>query len=68
MNEIGANPGDWGSYFLLTADIDLGAYTGTSFNIIGINYDYPFTGVFDGNGHTISNFTYDSNEIGRAHV
>ena len=60
MNEIGANPGDWGSYFLLTADIDLGAYTGTSFNIIGINYDYPFTGVFDGNGHTISNFTYKS--------
>ena len=60
MNDIGANPGDWGSYFLLTADIDLGGYTGTSFNIIGPDWTTPFTGVFDGNSHTISNFTYQS--------
>jgi hypothetical protein len=46
----------------LTADIDLSAYTGTSFNIIGIDYYNPFTGVFDGNGHTISNFTYHSTD------
>jgi len=44
-----------GAHFELMADIDLSAYTGTSFNKIG-----NFTGVFDGNGHTISNFTYTS--------
>jgi hypothetical protein len=37
------------------ADIDLAAFTGTSFNIIR-----GFTGVFDGNGHTIANFSYTS--------
>ena len=55
MNAIGANPNDWDKHFKLMADIDLSAYTGTAFNIIG-----SFRGVFDGNGHTISNFTYTS--------
>ncbi|MHC4461103.1 MAG: GLUG motif-containing protein, partial [Planctomycetota bacterium] len=41
------------------ADIDLSGFTGTSFNIIS-SYDIPFTGVFDGNNHTIANFTYTS--------
>ena len=59
MNAIGANEGDWDKHFLLTADIDLSAYTGTQFNIIGHNAITVFTGVFDGNGHTISNFTYE---------
>ena len=61
MNAIGADSNDWDKHFLLCADIDLSGYTGTSFNIIGTSYTYPFTGVFDGNGHTISNFTYCSN-------
>ncbi len=56
MQEVGANSGDWGEHFKLMADIDLGAYTGTQFNIIG-NKTTKFTGVFDGNSHTISNFT-----------
>jgi len=55
MNAIGADANDWDKHFLLCADIDLSGFTGTSFNIIG-----NFTGVFDGNGHTISNFTYTS--------
>ncbi|MHC4648577.1 MAG: GLUG motif-containing protein, partial [Planctomycetota bacterium] len=58
MNAIGADPCDWDKHFLLTADIDLGGYTGEMFNIIGDYPDNPFTGVFDGNSHTISNFTY----------
>ncbi|MHC4641832.1 MAG: GLUG motif-containing protein [Planctomycetota bacterium] len=62
MNAIGADSNDWDKHFLLCADIDLSDYTGTEFNIIGINYYNPFTGVFDGNGHTISNLTYDSND------
>ncbi|MHC4691367.1 MAG: GLUG motif-containing protein, partial [Planctomycetota bacterium] len=65
MNAIGADSNDWDKHFKLMADIDLGAYTGESFNIIGYYVKYndnkPFTGVFNGNGHTISNFTYDSN-------
>jgi hypothetical protein len=72
MNAIGTDSNDWDKHFLLCADIDLSAYTGTSFNIIGYcvdswEDDKPFTGVFDGNGHTISNFTYtstDNNYIG----
>jgi len=58
MDEIGQHVEDWSSYFILTADIDLSGYTGTEFHIIGSNVSPFFTGSFDGNGHTISNFTY----------
>ncbi|NIP27034.1 MAG: PASTA domain-containing protein [Phycisphaerae bacterium] len=57
MNEIGAHPNDWDRHFVLTADINLADYAGTSFNIIGSS-DTKFTGTFDGNDHLISNFTY----------
>ena len=59
MQEVGANPGDWGKHFILAADIDLSGYTGTSFNIIG-SKEIAFSGVFDGNGYAISNFTHSS--------
>jgi hypothetical protein len=58
MNQIGSNPEDWNKHFKLMADIDLNAYTNDQFNIIGGNP--PFTGVFDGNRHVISNFCYTS--------
>ncbi|MHC4694818.1 MAG: GLUG motif-containing protein, partial [Planctomycetota bacterium] len=66
MNAIGADANDWDKHFKLMADIDLSAYKEEEFNIIGYKsldpYEYyPFRGVFDGNGHTISNFTYVSN-------
>jgi hypothetical protein len=64
MNAIGADANDWDECFKLMADIDLSGFTGTSFNIIGYRVsssdNKPFTGVFDGNDHTISNFTYTS--------
>jgi hypothetical protein len=60
MNNIGAEPNDWDKHFKLMADIDLSGYKGTGFNIIGSGFLPAFTGVFDGNGHTISNFTYTS--------
>ena len=60
MNAIGADSNEWHKHFKLMADINLSSYTGTQFNIIGINWVNPFTGVFDGNDHTISNFTYTS--------
>ncbi|NIP24966.1 MAG: hypothetical protein GWN67_11760, partial [Phycisphaerae bacterium] len=68
MNAIGADQNDWDKHFKQMADIDLSAYTGTSFNIIGYRVLFsdkiPFTGVFDGNGHTISNFSYTSTDKG----
>jgi len=60
MNTIGTEPNDWDKHFKLMADIDLSGYTGTDFNIIGNGLLPAFTGVFDGNDHTISNFTYSS--------
>jgi len=59
MNAIGSSVPDRDAHFELCADIDLGGYTGNSFNRIGSALN-PFTGVFDGAGHTISNFTYQS--------
>jgi hypothetical protein len=57
MNAIGTEPNDFDKHFKLMADIDLSVYKGTDFNIIGSG-GYSFKGVFDGNGHTISNLTY----------
>ncbi len=69
MNAIGAEPNDWDKHFKLMADVDLSAYDGSegrpAFQIIALetNSDRAgppqdlFTGVFDGNGHTIANFT-----------
>jgi hypothetical protein len=61
MNAIGATPGDWGKHFQLRADIDLSEYTDAAYNIIGTGaMNESFTGVFDGNDHTISNFSLSS--------
>lgn len=60
MNAIGADMDDWDKHFKLMADIDLSGYMGTDFNMIGIGNRNAFTGVFEGNGHTISNLTYIS--------
>jgi hypothetical protein len=62
LNSIGLMECIWDKHFKLMADIDLGGFTGTSFNIIGTDYWHPFTGVFEGNGHTISNFRYNSTD------
>jgi len=69
MNDIGLHQEDWGSHFVMVNDINLAQFTGTQFNIIGewINWFHPdnkpFTGIFDGNGFTISNLTYKSNDV-----
>ncbi|MEN6308313.1 MAG: GLUG motif-containing protein [Anaerohalosphaeraceae bacterium] len=56
MNTIGANSADWDKHFKLMADIDMSAYTGAQYNIIG-NGDTKFTGTFDGNEHILQNLT-----------
>jgi len=69
MQAIGADPNYWNADFRLMANIDVSGFNGTAFNVIGCWVDWdspdnkPFTGTFDGNGHTISNFTYDSNGV-----
>jgi len=62
LNTIGLIPDDWGKCFKLIADIDMAGIDGNQFNIIG-STTVPFTGVFDGNCHTISNLTYDGNGV-----
>lgn len=59
MQAIGENNFHWTKYFKQMADIDLSSYTNDAFNIIG-DFMFNFTGVFDGNGHAISNFTYSA--------
>jgi hypothetical protein len=65
LNGIGARAGDWGKCFKVMANIDLSGYDGIagrpSFNRIGVFSNLPFTGIFDGNNCTISNFKLDSN-------
>jgi len=79
FNAIGLVPCEWDKHFKLMADLDLSGYQSSELNIIrgaasfnasfGLSgrwfYSNPFSGVFDGNGHTISNFTYDSNGLDR---
>jgi len=57
LNSIGLDSNDWDKHFKMTADINMAGFTGTQFNIIG-NNSRSFTGYFDGNDHTISNFNY----------
>jgi hypothetical protein len=52
LNDIGNHVEDFNKCFVLVNDINLAAYTGTQFNMIA-DTNNPFTGVFDGNGHTI---------------
>jgi hypothetical protein len=66
LNDLGAEPNDYDKYFKLMADIDLSAYTYDRAVIAADTNDAtssfegaPFTGIFDGNDHTISHLTID---------
>lgn len=63
LNYIDSNPSLMDKNFILVNDIDL---TGVQFNIIGGFMVRPFEGVFDGQGHKITNFTLDT--YGRYYV
>jgi len=62
MNVIGLHADDLDKHFKLMADIDLGSLGEDDFNIVGRS-PTKFSGVFDGNGHTISNFRYISTDV-----
>jgi formylglycine-generating enzyme required for sulfatase activity/rhodanese-related sulfurtransferase len=66
LNALGAEPNDYDKHFKLTADIDLSGYAydraviAPDTNDITGRFDGTlFTGVFDGNGHTISHLTIE---------
>ena len=65
LNAIGSCPEDWDKHFVLMADIDLSEYSWIQYNIIGDGRSF-FTGVFDGNGYSMSNFSFVSS--GRDYV
>jgi len=58
LNAIGGNPRLMNTHFKLINDIDL---KGVDVLAIGSEV-FPFAGVFDGNGHTVSNFTQISTD------
>jgi len=68
LNDINNHEDDFDKDFVLTNDVDLSGYTGNQFNLIGrgSGLDDPnlraFTGVFDGRGHRILNFTRNSED------
>jgi hypothetical protein len=71
LDRIGTNSIWWDRHFKLTSDIDLSNYDGlnasSSFHTIATNGESEsWTGVFDGNDHTISNLTHISSTSGHA--
>jgi hypothetical protein len=55
LSAINTNSTTLGYYYILMADLDLSGYSsGTGWNPIGTSAT-KFTGIFDGNGHTIRN-------------
>ena len=58
IQEIGANPDDWDNQFIMTVGIDLSTYTVENFVTIG-NETTQFSGVFDGNGFTLSGLSIE---------
>ena len=60
LQELQNTSGDWGAYFIQTADIDASATSGwdggAGFSPIG-NGTTPFTGTYNGQGSTISSLT-----------
>lgn len=63
MNAIGSDSTDWNKHFKMTADINMAAYTGTKYKIIG-NSTTNFTGTFDGNDHRIYNLKFSTTSSG----
>ena len=74
LNLIGLFPWEWDKHFKLMDDVDMNDYTCDAFTSIGYDFFYPkfpssslmiigsevFTGIFDGNGKRIYNFTHSN--------
>jgi hypothetical protein len=64
LNVLTAQPDDWSKHFKLMADIDLKAWDPAQSHVIGSVDAGSFTGVFDGNHKTLSNFRQASDFSG----
>lgn len=64
--ELSMTSGDWSSRFRVVDDIDASVLGISSFEPIG-NGSTRFMGVFDGDGHTIYNFSYTAS-VGTAYA
>ena len=53
LHALGTEPADWAKHFRQAADIDLSDYAKGRLQNIGVDEASPFSGVFDGNDHTI---------------
>ncbi|MHC4120628.1 MAG: GLUG motif-containing protein, partial [Planctomycetota bacterium] len=65
MYEIGNSPADWSRHFRLAANIDMNdvnEYAVESFKVIGTSTAQPFSGVFDGSNHEITDFKLTTTE------
>lgn len=56
LDALGRQPSDWDKHFRLMADIDLSVLGPDDFHSIGAADNGAFTGTFDGNRKTASNF------------
>jgi hypothetical protein len=75
LNAVGDNSADWSGHFLLTADIDMSAYTYTTALIAHdeSHWSYyfqgtTFTGAFDGANHKIISLTIDTAGAGNSYL
>jgi hypothetical protein len=73
--QFAADVNNYDKCFILTANIDLAAYTFTAAVIApyildseGYYLGAPFTGIFDGAGHKITNLTINTNGYGSAYL
>jgi len=70
FNTIGLHPNRWSKHYKLMDDISMAGYSGGSYNLIGTStspnhtYGGEFRGVFDGNYHTISDFSNSKGVFG----
>ncbi len=62
FESIGTDKNTLGMYYVLGADLDFGGKKLNAIGRYGSAAAYlPFTGGFDGNGHTVSNFAVETN-------
>ena len=64
-NDLMSDPNDWNKHFIMTADVNL---QGVTLTPVGKNQSKPFVGVFNGNGHIISNIDINSPPSTRYYV
>ena len=62
LKDISLDSNDWDKHFKMTKDIDLAGFAG-QVGRIGRSSNDTFTGLFDGSGYSIQNFTWHANDV-----